>query len=447
MSVEIRLLGPVSVTAKHPVELGGPQQRRLLAALALAEGDPVPTEALIDSLWGETPPPSAVRSLQAQVSRLRRAFTEAGAASAAPARLAAGYVLPAAATLDVREFERHLGRARELLHRDDDAADEAFDAALGWWRGGTALADARGTMPLEVEARRLEEERLGAIEDRAELALARGAEREAIPWLRRASADHPLRQRLVLLLIAALARTGDVAGALEAYERTRALLRDQLGVAPAPELRALHHAIVNDESLSEFGPPRRAVAPPFELGRLQQRKLEYLFGAIDSDGDGFVRGEDFRAHGRRLAVLAGDDAEKRDEIQADVESWWAGLEAMGVLERASLGDWLRFWGGWIAAVTRAAEAGGGGELQRMKDSILRVFELVDRDRDGRLSADEYATWIEAWGFAFDARAHFARLDTDGDGYLSREQAVQLVKEFYLSNDPEAAGNFVYGPAF
>jgi DNA-binding SARP family transcriptional activator len=444
--LRVGLLGPVIVQAHEPVALSGPQQRRLVASLALARAGPVTTEQLVEDLWGEEPPRSARRSLQAQVSRLRRAFATAGAQGAI-VRAGDGYALAGAVEVDSEEFRARASAGREALRAGDlKAAAAEFDAALGRWRGPCALADARECGAPALEARMLDEERLGVIEDRAEVALASGEVDEVVPTLLRTAAEYPLRQRVALLAMNALLRSGRATLALEVYERTRLLLREQLGITPGPELRELHAAILR-ETAPQVGPPPRAVPPPFELGALQLRKLKYLFRALDADGDGLLEAESFRAHADRLAALAEHDPELAADVRAHVNAWWAGVKPSGADEPASLENWLRFWGAWLAAVTRDAEADGGAELRRMKESAARTFAVMDADRDGRLHVADYERWVETWGLRFDARANFARLDVDGDGTLGEADVVQLVKEFFLSNDPEAPGNFLYGPAF
>lgn len=83
----IRVLGPIEVELDgRPVDLGGPRQRAVLAVLLAARREVVPTDRLVDDLWGGEPPPSATASLQAYVSNLRRVL-EPGRSPRAPARL------------------------------------------------------------------------------------------------------------------------------------------------------------------------------------------------------------------------------------------------------------------------------------------------------------------------------------------------------------------------
>jgi DNA-binding SARP family transcriptional activator len=85
--IRIRVLGPLAAEVDgHPVDLGGPRQRAVLALLVAARGEVVPVDRLIDDLWRGEPPPKASASLQAYVSNLRR-LLEPRREPRAPARV------------------------------------------------------------------------------------------------------------------------------------------------------------------------------------------------------------------------------------------------------------------------------------------------------------------------------------------------------------------------
>jgi hypothetical protein len=74
-----------------------------------------------------------------------------------------------------------------------------------------------------------------------------------------------------------------------------------------------------------------------------------------------------------------------------------------------------------------------------------LFEAVDADGDGRISAVEYRELIETWnGTATDTDVIFTRLDLDGDGHLSEGEFVQLWTEFWAGDNPNAPGTWVFG---
>src|SRR3954452_16233482 len=120
----------------RPVTVGGGRQRALLALLLVHAGEVVSRDRLIEELWDGAPPASASQSLDAYLSRLRRALRAAGAATGVIATRAPGYVVHAADT-DARDFERLAGEGRAALTAGDPAgAAERLHAALGLWRGG-----------------------------------------------------------------------------------------------------------------------------------------------------------------------------------------------------------------------------------------------------------------------------------------------------------------------
>ncbi|GFJ94397.1 BTAD domain-containing putative transcriptional regulator [Phytohabitans rumicis] len=224
--------------------LGGPRVRALLALLALDAGRLVPAERLIDGLYGDHPPAGAANALQSQVSRLRQTLGEYARVEFDPA---AGYRLAVERDdVDAHRFARLAGEGRRALQAGDLAgAAAALGEALELWRG-PALADAPyATAP----AARLEELRLGAVEDKVAAELGLGGHAGLVAELRDLVAAHPLRERLRVHLMGALHGSGRQAEALAAYEEGRRILAEELGVDPSPEMSALHVAILRDEAI------------------------------------------------------------------------------------------------------------------------------------------------------------------------------------------------------
>src|SRR5262249_7795918 len=144
-------------------------------------------------------------------------------------------------------FERLLDEGRELLQAGDpDAAERALSVALELWRG-PALADFRFDVFAQVESRRLDELRLEAVSDRIEARLSVGRIAGVIPELEGLVEEPPLRERPRAQLMRALYAAGRQSDALELYRRTRALLMDELGLEPGPELRALEQRILTQD--------------------------------------------------------------------------------------------------------------------------------------------------------------------------------------------------------
>ena len=239
--LEFRVLGPLEIRDGDAVIwLGGQKQRALLALLLLHAGRVVPSDKLLDDLWGERPPPTATSSLQNLVSQLRKALGRDVVVTRAP-----GYVLQVEPEqLDLRRFEQLLAQAR-----DSEPADRArvLREALDLWRG-PPLAEFAFERFAENEIGRLDDLRLAAVEERIEADLELDRHAELAGELEGLVADHPYRERLRGQLMLALYRSGRQAEALRVYHETRRVLVDELGIDPSRSLQQLHASILRQEA-------------------------------------------------------------------------------------------------------------------------------------------------------------------------------------------------------
>lgn len=259
--MELRILGPTEV--RHDgsaVTLRGAKPRQLLVLLAMRPNRPVPAEELIEELWDGDPPPSAATALRVHVGRLRQVLEPARDPSAPSGRLPAGphgYLLRIEPDeLDVQRFERLLVLAREAdANGDASSAVPRLTEALDLWRGA-ALADARDLGATRAEIARLEELRVVAIEELAEIRLALGEHAFVIDALGAAIEEHPLRERLTESLMHALYRSGRHAEALRAYADLARRLDEELGLAPSVRLRRLEEDVLLQRSTLDFVAPR-----------------------------------------------------------------------------------------------------------------------------------------------------------------------------------------------
>ena len=233
------VLGSLEVRGAEgePVAVPERKVRALLAHLLAHEGRPVPSGLLAEALWGARQPRDPANSLQTKVSQLRRVLGREVIVRRPP-----GYLLHAAeGAVDAARFRELAARARA---QDAPARRaELFDHALDLWRG-PAFADFADEEFVRAAAARLEEERLTALEDRSEARLALGDHVTLTGELADLVARHPLRERLWSAWIRALYGAGRQGEALTAYERVRALLAEELGVDPGPELSRLHGAVL-----------------------------------------------------------------------------------------------------------------------------------------------------------------------------------------------------------
>jgi DNA-binding SARP family transcriptional activator len=251
-AVEFRLLGPFeAIAGGATLELGGPQQRAVLALLALRVNEVVPVGSIADALWDEDPPRSAVAMVRTYTSRLRRALPAARLASRPP-----GYVLETdRGNVDAHRFEALVARARrEGDAGRPDAASATLGEALGLWRGDV-LSGLPDLARLRPEATRLEEMRLVALEDRIDAELALGRHTEVVGELEALTGTHPFRERFWGQLVVALYRSGRQTEALAAYQTLRSSLVDHAGVEPGPELRALERDVLAQAEDLRWRPP------------------------------------------------------------------------------------------------------------------------------------------------------------------------------------------------
>lgn len=262
-----------------PLDLGTRKQRAIVAALALAGGQPLPVDRIVDLLWGDEPPPGVATTLQTYIAGLRKVI-EPDRAPRAPAEVlvtvGSAYALRlAAGATDVEDFEARLASARallgELVSAPVTALPSASDPArvaeararlteaLALWRG--TPYDELGEYA-EAERVRLEEERVTALELVAVCDLAAGDAGGAATRLESLTGRYPLRERLWALRALALTRSGRQADALAALREVRTLLDEELGIDPSPQLRDLETRILQQDPALVAAPAPLGVAVP-----------------------------------------------------------------------------------------------------------------------------------------------------------------------------------------
>jgi DNA-binding SARP family transcriptional activator len=244
--LEFRILGPLDVSSDQgPLKLGGSKQRALLTVLLLNAGRVVSTDTLVDQLWGERPPRTAVTSLQNFLSQLRKLLGSEAVATKAP-----GYVLRVEPhQIDAFRFEQLFDQARAL---EPAERSRKLQEALALWRG-PPLADFTFEPFAQAEIRRLEGLHASALEERIDADLECGRHSELIGELEALVAAHPLREGLRAQLMLALYRSGRQAESLQLYHDTRRALVEELGVEPGRPLQELFSQLLRQDPALELG--------------------------------------------------------------------------------------------------------------------------------------------------------------------------------------------------
>ncbi|MFL5757110.1 MAG: BTAD domain-containing putative transcriptional regulator [Chloroflexota bacterium] len=254
--MEFRILGPLDVVeGDRQIPLGGRKPRALLAMLILRRRQIVAVDELVDALWGHEPPKTADHSVQVYVSELRKALGGSSDRPPIVVRRDPGYTLDAPdSAIDLHRFKGLRSRGRAALDESDAVrASELLGEALAVWRGA-ALADFTYDDFARGEIERLEELRVGTIEDRLDADLAHGRHGELVAELRALVEEHPSRERLRGDLMLALYRSGRQAEAVEVFHAGRALLGEEYGLDPGARLVELASAILASDPSLDLAP-------------------------------------------------------------------------------------------------------------------------------------------------------------------------------------------------
>jgi predicted ATPase/DNA-binding SARP family transcriptional activator len=306
--VRFRVLGPLEyaggVTGSA---LGGRRQRSLLAMLIARAGKVITGDALVEAVWGEDAPSRPLSSVQTYVSSLRRAIAEP------IEHTGIGYRLEAPPeAVDSAVFERLLETAETDLERDPQVAADLLDRALGLWRG-RAFEDVADAPGLRLEAGRLDELRVVALEARMRAGLAcgdtTGLAADMEPWLE----IHMLRESFVALFVSILAAEERQAEALRVLGKTRTMLLEELGVSLGPSLQKLEDQLLQQD--------------PAVVGVRSERGLTRRRHNLPTEGSSFHGRQDDVARvleslsGSRLVTLVGPGGtgKTRMAIEAGLE--------------------------------------------------------------------------------------------------------------------------------
>jgi DNA-binding SARP family transcriptional activator len=260
MALQFRVLGTLEVTKDGDrVALPSTRHQRVVAALLLTPNSVVPLSKLVEAVWDDEPPATAVKQVQNCVSVLRERVGGGGKGGGhVIVTEGPGYrIAVTEEQLDLLRFTRGLSDARRLAaeRRLPEAVREAR-AALGLWRG--CVLDGLCVSVLANRITLLNEQRLGAIEQCVEWQLALGEHRDVAAELMELVAEHPLREKLHVQLMLALHRGGRQADALNVFHQLRTRLVDELGIDPGSEVLQLHERILAREPQ----PPRSKPGPP-----------------------------------------------------------------------------------------------------------------------------------------------------------------------------------------
>lgn len=309
--MRFRIMGPLEVLAPDGwTAISAAKWRSLLACLLVRPGQLVSTETLMFELWGDNPPNTANNMVSIYVHRLRKEVIGDLEGKVLVHR-APGYLLRVSAgDVDFQVFESFVASGRAALSSGDpESAAELLDEALRLWRG-PLLADVLPSPLLETHADRAAELKLDTTELRVEADLKCGRAARVVTELRGLVTEHPLRERLWVLLMRALEEAGRRAEALETYAQARRVISDELGVDPGSELQRRYAELLAADASSASARQRPSQAPAVPVGA----GVAVPAGPDARADDGEMDAETDAAPASGRAAIAGSRAEPPGSI-------------------------------------------------------------------------------------------------------------------------------------
>ena len=274
--IRFHALGPLAVFVdEEEVELGRGNERTLLALLVLNAGRPLSSDAIIDALWGERPPPTAPEMVRNYIVRARKRIGDDAIET-----LPSGYRLrPDPDSIDWVRFERLATEGAQALERNEPKeALERFEDALSLWRG-RPLPELDVAHTGQNAIARLEELQLRVVEDRVDAELELGRSSTLIPELEQFVQEHPYRERPLGQLMLALYRCGRQKDALERYQAGRRLLVEEAGLEPGRQLQQLHLSILQHDPSLDLPPHSESTGSSDPASPVHPRRRTALLAA------------------------------------------------------------------------------------------------------------------------------------------------------------------------
>ncbi|OLF09742.1 hypothetical protein BLA60_18345 [Actinophytocola xinjiangensis] len=253
--MQINVLGPLETYVNGvAVTPTAAKHRQVLALLALHAGEIVSVRLLLEELWGNEPPETSHQTLQTYILHLRQRLADAMGVSKSEVGKTllvtrhTGYSLRInSRDLDAGEYEILARKGiQEMARADYRAASSTLRRALAMWRG-PALVDVAAGNPLSVHVNRLEESRLGIVEDCVDADLWLGRHHLVLSELAELTAKYPMNERLCAQYMIAQYRSGRQWRSLEIFRRLRRTMVDELGLEPSVWIQRLQRAILNSD--------------------------------------------------------------------------------------------------------------------------------------------------------------------------------------------------------
>ncbi len=263
--MKYRVLGPIELeTSAGLIRIHSSCIQSMLATLLMSPRQVVPVERIIDDMWPEQPPRSAVENVRTYVYQLRRLLDSHGRHSILKS-VPGGYQFDIDLDeLDLTHFLRLAGEGHRALRADDHVQAAArLNDALQLWRAAP-LSGLSLSRAMRAKTVALEEQHSQVQVDWIQARIGLNEAADVIVPLRGLLAERPLDERLWCLLMRSLAFSGRLSESLAVFDEARRTLAQELGSEPGPELRALHADLLR----GDLAPPPEQPAQAVERGQV-----------------------------------------------------------------------------------------------------------------------------------------------------------------------------------
>jgi Ca2+-binding EF-hand superfamily protein len=181
-----------------------------------------------------------------------------------------------------------------------------------------------------------------------------------------------------------------------------------------------------------------------EISEFLDRKLTRRFETFDYDGDGRIERSDFERSAGSCAdeFGHGPDSPARQRLLELSLALWDHLASVAdthVDGAITLDEYKQAFANGLLETEASFEQG-------YRPFLEAIMAVADTDADGRLDAGEHVRWTGALMHLpeADAREVVRRLDTDGDGFITTDDLLRAIHDYYFDEDPEGAGSFLLG---
>ena len=376
--LEVGLLGCVEVRESGDVvPIAGAKLKAIIALLALGSPHPVSAERLIDEVWEDGLPGNPTNSLHAQLSTIRRLLGRD-----AIERRGQGYLLAVGPddidAIRLERLVRPVGSATLLMTRAPrSSTSRSAQPRCAVPPSATSASSASHGRPPYASA----SSSLSAHEGLVDGRLAIGEHAAVVAEITALVQDHPLHERFHAQLVLALYRCGRQADALQAYQQARRVLRDELGVEPCPELRALEVAILNQDPALDAPTVAAAERAPIEGSAPSARDGPAtrfpLVGRADDVSALRADLASANAGRGRVALVAGEPGIGKTRLVEEIANEAVGAGGIVAWGAVLRGSWRPGFWPWVQII---------GDLLDLFDRAVVVDALERRPETWRRSS-------------------------------------------------------------